>query len=47
VEDVLTELFTFGAVFRSDRSAGVDIEAGVFPGFHPGDQFEGNEFVAE
>ncbi len=46
-EDVLGELFAFGAVFRWHGTAGVNVEAGMFPGLHAGDQFWGDEFVGE
>ena len=46
-EDVLAELFAFGAVFRWHGTAGVNVEAGMFPGLHAGDQFWGDEFVGE
>lgn len=46
-QDVLTELLAFGAVLRRDGAAGVHVESGVFPGFHPGHQFRRDEFVVE
>ena len=41
------ELFAFGAVFRWHGPAGVNVEAGMFPGLHAGNQFWGDEFVGE
>ena len=46
-EDVLAELFAFGAVFWWHGTAGVNVEAGMFPGLHAGNQFWGDEFVGE
>ncbi len=46
-EDVLAELFAFGAVFWWHGPAGVNVEAGMFPGLHAGNQFWGDEFVGE
>jgi len=40
-------LFAFGAVFRWHGTAGVNVEAGMFPGLHAGNQFWGDEFVGE
>ena len=40
-------MFAFRTVLRGHGSTGVHIEAGVFPGFHPGHQLMGNELVAE
>ena len=44
---VRAELFAFGAVFRWHGTAGVNVEAGMFPGLHAGNQFWGDEFVGE
>ena len=41
------ELFAFGAVFWWHGPAGVNVEAGMFQGLHAGNQFWGDEFVAE
>ena len=46
-EDVLAELFAFGAVFWWHGTAGVNVEAGMFPDLHAGNQFWGDEFVGE
>ena len=34
IADVLAELFAFGAVLRWHGTAGVNVEAGMFPGLH-------------
>ena len=44
---VSAELFAFGAVFRWHGTAGVNVEAGMFPGLPAGNQFWGDEFVGE
>ena len=43
----MAELFAFGAVFWWHGTAGVNVEAGMFPDLHAGNQFWGDEFVGE
>ena len=45
-QDVLGEFFEFGLVLGRDGVAGVDVEAGVFPGVEDLDAFGREEFQA-